>query len=326
MTRSFRIQRNRDHYTVRLVFAGTPDFAATALRALIAAGHTIVGVYSQPDRPAGRGRKLQPSPVKQVALDHGIPVFQPETLKTPDAQKQLADLNPDVMIVAAYGLILPKAVLDIPTHGCLNIHASLLPRWRGAAPIQRAIAAGDAETGITIMQMDEGLDTGDMLLKTSTPIHASDTGGSLHDRLADIGGKAIVEALVQLANGKLTPEPQNDAEANYAHKLSKEEGHIDWSQNAQEIERLIRAFNPWPGTFTDLGEQRIRIHQASALKQGSDKGPGTVIARERDGVDVACGTGTLRITSAQLPGSKAQSINDLINGGKQVLLPGQELN
>ena len=326
MTRSFRIQRNRDHYTVRLVFAGTPDFAATALRALIAAGHTIVGVYSQPDRPAGRGRKLQPSPVKQVALDHGIPVFQPETLKTPDAQKQLADLNPDVMIVAAYGLILPKAILDIPTHGCLNIHASLLPRWRGAAPVQRAIAAGDAETGITIMQMDEGLDTGDMLLKTSTPIHASDTGGSLHDRLADIGGKAIVEALVQLANGKLTPEPQNDAEANYAHKLSKEEGHIDWSQNAQEIERLIRAFNPWPGTFTDLGEQRIRIHQASALKQGSDKGPGTVIARERDGVDVACGTGTLRITSAQLPGSKAQSINDLINGGKQVLLPGQELN
>ncbi len=180
---------------MRLVFAGTPDFAATALKALIAAGHTIVGVYSQPDRPAGRGRKLQPSPVKQVALDHEIPVFQPETLKTAEAQKQLADLKPDVMIVAAYGLILPKAVLDIPTHGCLNIHASLLPRWRGAAPIQRAIAAGDSETGITIMQMDEGLDTGAMLLKSLTAIDMSDTGGSLHDRLAELGGKAIIKAL-----------------------------------------------------------------------------------------------------------------------------------
>lgn len=311
---------------MRIVFAGTPDFAATALKALLEAGYNLVGVYSQPDRPAGRGRKLMPSPVKQVALDAGIPVFQPVSLKPEDAQQELAALKPDVMIVAAYGLILPKAVLDIPTHGCLNIHASLLPRWRGAAPIQRAIAAGDAETGITIMQMDEGLDTGDMLLKTSTPIHADDTGGSLHDRLAGMGGKAIVEALVQLANSELAPEPQNDADANYAHKLSKEEGHIDWSRSAIEIERLIRAFNPWPGTFTDLGEQRIRLHQASALDQSSDKLPGTVISREREGVEVACGTGTLKVTSVQLPGSKAQSITDLINGGKQVLLPGQELN
>lgn len=311
---------------MRIVFAGTPDFAATALKALLEAGYNLVGVYSQPDRPAGRGRKLMPSPVKQVALDAGIPVFQPVSLKPEDAQQELAELKPDVMIVAAYGLILPKAVLDIPTHGCLNIHASLLPRWRGAAPIQRAIAAGDAETGITIMQMDEGLDTGDMLLKVTTPIHADDTGGSLHDRLADMGGKAIVEALVQLANSELAPEPQNDADANYAHKLSKEEGHIDWSRSAIEIERLIRAFNPWPGTFTDLGEQRIRLHQATALEQSCDKEPGTVISREREGVDVACGTGTLKITSVQLPGSKAQSISDLINGGKQVLLPGQELN
>ena len=311
---------------MRIVFAGTPDFAATALKTLLNAGYDIVGVYTQPDRPAGRGRKLMPSPVKQVALDTGIPVYQPVSLKPEEAQQELASLQPDVMIVAAYGLILPKAVLNIPTHGCLNIHASLLPRWRGAAPIQRAIAAGDAETGITIMQMDEGLDTGDMLLKLDTPISADDTGGSLHDRLAEMGGKAIVQAMERLAKGALTGEVQNEAEANYAHKLSKEEGHIDWSRSAQEIERLIRAFNPWPGTFTDLGEQRIRIHQASALKQGSDKGPGTVIARGRDGVDVACGTGTLRITSAQLPGSKAQSINDLINGGKQVLLPGQELN
>ena len=325
MTRSFRIQRNRDHNTVRLVFAGTPDFAATALKALIADGHTIVGVYSQPDRPAGRGRKLQPSPVKQVALDHEIPVFQPETLKTPEAQKQLADLNPDVMIVAAYGLILPKAVLDIPTHGCLNIHASLLPRWRGAAPIQRAIAAGDYETGITIMQMDEGLDTGAMLLKSLTAIDDSDTGGSLHDRLAELGGNAIIKALELLQKGELTGEPQNDELACYASKLSKTEGHIDWATDATVIERLVRAFNPWPGTYTDLGDQRIRIHEARALVTTSDGLPGTVIQRDREGIDIACGNGTLRITRLQLPGSRAQSVNDLINGGKELLMPGQEL-
>mgnify|MGYP001462782233 FL=1 len=310
---------------MRLVFAGTPDFAATALKALIAAGHTIVGVYSQPDRPAGRGRKLQPSPGKQVALDHEIPVFQPETLKTAEAQKQLADLKPDVMIVAAYGLILPKAVLDIPTHGCLNIHASLLPRWRGAAPIQRAIAAGDAETGITIMQMDEGLDTGAMLLKSLTAIDTSDTGGSLHDRLAELGGKAIIEALELLKKGELTGEPQNDDLACYASKLSKTEGHIDWATDATAIERLIRAFNPWPGTYTDLGDQRIRIHEARALVTDSDAFPGTVVHRDRDGIDIACGNGTLRITRLQLPGSRAQSVNDLINGGKELLMPGQEL-
>ena len=325
MTRSFRIQRNRDYNTVRLVFAGTPDFAATALSALIAAGHTIVGVYSQPDRPAGRGRKLQPSPVKQVALDHGIPVFQPETLKTPEAQQELADLKPDVMIVAAYGLILPKAVLDIPTHGCLNIHASLLPRWRGAAPIQRAIAAGDSETGITIMQMDEGLDTGAMLLKYLTAIDDSDTGGSLHDRLAELGGKAITKALELLKKGELTGEPQNDDLACYASKLSKTEGHIDWTTDATAIERLVRAFNPWPGTYTDLGDQRIRIHEARALVTDSDAFPGTVMQRDRAGIDIACGNGTLRITRLQLPGSRAQSVNDLINGGKELLMPGQEL-
>ncbi|WP_048497980.1 methionyl-tRNA formyltransferase [Marinobacter subterrani] len=310
---------------MRLVFAGTPDFAATALRALIAAKHTIVGVYSQPDRPAGRGRKLQPSPVKQVAIDHGIPVFQPETLKTPEARQQLADLRPDVMVVAAYGLILPKPVLEIPTHGCLNIHASLLPRWRGAAPIQRAIAAGDADTGITIMQMDEGLDTGAMLLKSLTAINPGDTGGSLHDRLAELGGQAIVKALELLEKGELSSEPQNDDLACYARKLSKDEGHIDWTTEVVAIERLIRAFNPWPGTYTDLGDQRIRIHEATALNDTGNKPAGTVLRRERDGIDIACGTGSLRITRLQLPGSRAQSVNDLINGGKALLMPGQEL-
>ncbi|OZB16654.1 MAG: methionyl-tRNA formyltransferase [Marinobacter sp. 34-60-7] len=311
---------------MRVVFAGTPDFAATALRALLNAGHQVVAVYTQPDRPAGRGRKMMPSPVKQVALDANVSVYQPESLKTPEAQAELAALKPDVMIVAAYGLILPKAVLDTPTHGCLNIHASLLPRWRGAAPIQRAIAAGDADTGITIMQMDVGLDTGDMLLKVTTPIGADDTGGSLHDRLAELGGQAILDALAQLAAGELHGEPQNDAEANYAHKLSKDEGHIDWTQSANTIERLIRAFNPWPGTYTDLGDQRIRVHQAQAQADSAGKPPGTVLRRERNGIDIGCGAGVLRVTSVQLPGSRAQSVSDLINGGKPVLMPGQELH
>jgi methionyl-tRNA formyltransferase len=311
---------------VRLVFAGTPDFAATALKSLLQTDHQIVGVYSQPDRPSGRGRKLVPSPVKQVALDADIPVFQPDTLKTPEAQAQLQALDADVMIVAAYGLILPRAVLDIPRHGCLNIHASLLPRWRGAAPIQRAIAAGDRETGITIMQMDAGLDTGDMLLKSATPIEASDTGGSLHDRLAVMGGQAIVDALKALETGTLTTEPQNNQKACYAQKLTKEEGHIDWTEDASSINRTIRAFTPWPGTYTDAGNLRVRIHAAEVIDITSDRHPGTVADRTRDGIDVACGLDLLRITRLQLPGSRAQSVSDLINGGKAILLPGQELD
>jgi methionyl-tRNA formyltransferase len=311
---------------VRLVFAGTPDFAATALKSLLQTDHQIVGVYSQPDRPSGRGRKLVPSPVKQVALGAGIAVFQPQSLKTPEAQEALRAQNADVMIVAAYGLILPQAVLDIPRHGCLNIHASLLPRWRGAAPIQRAIAAGDRETGITIMQMDAGLDTGDMLLKTATPIEESDTGGSLHDRLAEMGGQAIVDALKALETGTLTAEPQNGEKACYAHKLTKEEGQIDWTEDASSINRTIRAFNPWPGTFTDADDLRVRVHAAEVIDITSDRHPGTVVERSRDGIDVACGLDVLRITRLQLSGSRPQSASDLINGGKDILLPGQELD
>lgn len=311
---------------MRIVFAGTPDFAATALKSLLTTDHEIVAVYSQPDRPAGRGRKLTPSPVKQVALESGIAVLQPESLKSPEAQKELRRLEADVMVVAAYGLILPRAVLEIPRYGCLNIHASLLPRWRGAAPIQRAIAAGDTESGITIMQMDVGLDTGNMLLKVTTPIHPDDTGGSLHDRLAELGGQAIVTALEKLAGNELDSEPQDDAQACYAHKLSKDEGHIDWSRSAVAIDRLVRAFNPWPGTFTDLGNQRIRIHRAEAIDGASGKTPGTVLRRDRDGIDVACGEGVLRIHQLQLPGARAQTVNDLINGGKDLMMPGQELH
>ncbi|OEY66144.1 methionyl-tRNA formyltransferase [Marinobacter sp. X15-166B] len=311
---------------MRLIFAGTPDFAASALTALLQSGHEIVAVYSQPDRPAGRGRKLVPGPVKQVALEAGIPVYQPASLRTPDAQAELAALNADVMVVAAYGLILPEAVLALPRLGCVNIHASLLPRWRGAAPIQRALAAGDTETGITIMQMDAGLDTGAMLLKVTTPITPTDTGGSLHDRLAVMGGEAIVEALGQLQAGTLVAEAQDDGQACYAHKLSKEEGRVDWHRPAVEIDRQIRAFNPWPGSYTDLAAQRVRLHQAVVVPLSDDVRPGTIVRRDRDGIDVRCGQEGLRIQQLQLPGARAQSVNDLINGGKPLLLVGEELH
>ncbi|SFR65673.1 methionyl-tRNA formyltransferase [Marinobacter daqiaonensis] len=310
---------------MRIVFAGTPDFAAIALRALLKTGHEVVAVYTQPDRPAGRGRKQQFGPVKQAAVSAGIPVFQPQSLKGDEEQQQLGALNPDVMVVAAYGLILPPAVLTIPRLGCINIHASLLPRWRGAAPIHRAIEAGDAETGITIMQMDAGLDTGDMLLKHRTPIHDDDTGGSLHDRLADMGGAAIVEALAALDTRGLEAIPQDDRQATYAHKLSKDEARIDWQGDADAIARKVRAFNPWPGTDGELDGQRVRIHEAVAVADSSDSEPGTVLSRQRSGIDIACGRGILRVTRVQLSGSRAMSVSDLINGGKPLLMPGQVL-
>lgn len=314
---------------MRIVFAGTPEFAAVSLRAILAADadYEVVAVYTQPDRPAGRGRKLAPSEVKQVALAAGIPVYQPTSLKDEDARRTLASLEADVMIVAAYGLILPAAILDTPRLGCLNIHASLLPRWRGAAPIQRAIAAGDPETGITIMQMDVGLDTGDMLLKVRTPIQVDDTGGSLHDRLADMGGQAICDALQALAAGTLQAEKQDDSLACYASKLNKDEGHIDWQRSCVEIDRQIRAFNPWPGTYTDDGEIRIRLHTATPHPSRSGgAAPGTVIQRDRQGILVACGEGVLQLDRIQLPGTKVLTSSDLLNGGKPLLLAGALLH
>src|SRR5690606_15102764 len=247
---------------LRIVFAGTPEFAARHLQALLDAGQSVIAVYTQPDRPAGRGQKLMPSPVKQLALQHGIAVYQPQTLRDPAAQAELAALQPELMVVVAYGLILPQAVLDIPRLGCINSHASLLPRWRGAAPIQRALQAGDVESGVTVMQMEAGLDTGPMLLKVSTTITAEDTGGSLHDRLATLGSQAVIEAVTKLAAGGLRGEVQDDTLATYAHKLNKDEARLDWSRPAVELERLVRAFHPWPICHSTLNGEAIKIHSA----------------------------------------------------------------
>ncbi|MEH6486695.1 MULTISPECIES: methionyl-tRNA formyltransferase [Pseudomonas] len=296
---------------LRIVFAGTPEFAAEHLKALLGTSHQIVAVYTQPDRPAGRGQKLMPSPVKQLAIEHDIPVYQPQTLRDADAQAELANLQADLMVVVAYGLILPQVVLDTPRLGCINSHASLLPRWRGAAPIQRAIEAGDSESGVTVMQMEAGLDTGPMLLKTHTPISAEDTGGSLHDRLASLGPAAVIEAIAGLAAGTLKGEVQDDALATYAHKLNKEQAQLDWSRPAVELELLIRAFNPWPICQSSLNGAALKVH-AAKLGEGSGK-PGEILAASKEGLTVACGSGALLLTRLQLPGGKALNFADLYN-------------
>ncbi|MBM7062665.1 methionyl-tRNA formyltransferase [Pseudomonas sp. UL073] len=305
---------------LRIVFAGTPDFAAEHLKALLASRHQIVAVYTQPDRPAGRGQKLAPSPVKQLAAAHDIPVHQPASLRNAEAQAELAALQPDLLVVVAYGLILPQVVLDIPRLGCINSHASLLPRWRGAAPIQRAVEAGDAESGVTVMQMEAGLDTGPMLLKVHTPIAASDTGGSLHDRLAELGPPAVLQAIDGLAAGNLVGEVQDDAQATYAHKLSKDEGRLDWQLPAAELERRIRAFSPWPGTHSLLGGEPLKV-LAATLGEGSGQ-PGQILAASKDGLTVACGAGSLRLTRLQLPGGKPLAFADLFNSRREQFAPG----
>ena len=300
---------------LRIVFAGTPEFAAEHLKALLDSPYEIVAVYTQPDRPAGRGQKLMPSPVKQLALEHSIAVMQPPTLRAPDAQAELAALKPDLMVVVAYGLILPQAVLDIPRLGCINSHASLLPRWRGAAPIQRAIEAGDSKSGVTVMHMEAGLDTGPMLLTAVTPITREDTGGSLHDRLAELGPPAVIEAIAGLAAGTLVGEVQDDSLATYAHKLNKDEARIDWSRPAVELERLVRAFNPWPICHSTLNGEALKV-LAATLTEGKGA-PGEIIGASKDGLLVACGEQALCLTRLQLPGGKALNFSDLFNSRRE---------
>ncbi|MCX2918916.1 methionyl-tRNA formyltransferase [Stenotrophomonas rhizophila] len=303
---------------MKIVFAGTPEFAVSSLRAA-ARHHEVVAVYTQPDRPAGRGRGLAPSPVKLEAIARGIPVFQPESLKTPEAEQQLRDLAPDLMVVVAYGLILPKAVLTIPTHGCWNVHASLLPRWRGAAPIQRAIQAGDAETGVCLMQMEAGLDTGPVLLKQHIAIGANDTGGQLHDRLAELGAQVLSDGLGLLRAGiKPIAQPQPEAGVTYAHKLDKAEARLDWAQDAHALARTVRAFNPWPIAEAMLAGERVRIHGAIALDDNQGKAPGTLLAASREGIDIACGQGALRLRVLQREGGKAITAADYLNARRDL--------
>lgn len=301
---------------LKLVFAGTPEFAVPALQACLDAGTEVVAVYTQPDRPAGRGRQLGASPVKQAALALGIPVEQPETLKSPQAQQRLRDYAPDLMVVIAYGLILPRKVLAIPRLGCWNVHASVLPRWRGAAPIQRAILAGDTETGVGLMRMEAGLDTGPVLLERRTPIAPDDTGGSLHDRLATLGAEVLREGLLRVLGGASLPAtPQAESGATYAHKLDKAEARLDFTRPALELERKVRAFNPWPVAEAELAGERVRVWSAVASPSPVVRAanPGTVLAASRHGIDIVSGDGVLRITQLQRPGGRAITAADYVN-------------
>jgi len=305
---------------LNIVFAGTPEFAVVALRSLLDSSHRVLAVYTQPDRPAGRGRKLTASPVKSCAQEHGIPVQQPATLKDAEAQRVLAALQPDVLVVVAYGLILPPAVLNIPRLGCLNIHASLLPRWRGAAPIQRALLAGDGETGVTIMQMDAGLDTGAMLTVARCPISADDTSHSLHDRLAPLGARALLDTLEQLSAGGIRAQAQDSTQACYAAKITKQEARIDWTRPAAELARQVRAFNPWPVAFADMGADALRVWSAQAISGGSrGAAPGVVVSVNPQGIDVATSDGCLRLLQVQFPGGKPVSAADFLHAHRAVV-------
>lgn len=299
---------------MNIIFAGTPDFALPVMQTLLASPHTVAAVYTQPDRPAGRGRQPRASAVKQLATEHDLPVFQPVNLGDATAQAELAALHPDLMIVVAYGLILPSAVLAIPRLGCVNVHASLLPRWRGAAPIQRAILAGDTETGVTLMQMEAGLDSGPVLASRSCAIEATDTGGQLHDRLAQMGAQLLQASLGALEQGVLVPREQDEAQVTYAAKLDKHEALIDWRRPAVEIERQVRAFNPWPVAETRYAGRQLRVWEAVAESTNcAGQPPGTVMHADRHGIGVACGSGLLRLQRLQLPGARPVTAADFIN-------------
>ncbi|TRW48768.1 methionyl-tRNA formyltransferase [Aliidiomarina halalkaliphila] len=308
---------------MRVLFAGTPDFAARHLQALLdTSDMEVVGVYTQPDRPAGRGKKLQASAVKELALKHEIPVEQPESLKSAEAQSQLASYQADVMVVVAYGLLLPKAVLDTPRFGCINVHGSLLPRWRGAAPIQRAIWAGDRETGVTIMQMDEGLDTGPMLAKSHIMICKTDTSASLYEKLAKLGPPTLIETLRALNTGDIRPTPQEDKLATYAKKLTKAEGAIDWNDSAAFIERCVRAFNPWPGSSFLFHGQPIKVWRSQVLDHPLAAPPGTILRADKHGILIACGERALNLERLQPPGKKPMLAADILNARREEFAPG----
>lgn len=315
---------------LNIIFAGTPDFAAQHLQALLASQHRVIAVYTQPDKPAGRGKKLQPSVVKQLALAHNLPIFQPKSLRKEEAQQQLSQLNADVMVVVAYGLILPKAVLAMPRLGCLNVHGSLLPRWRGAAPIQRAIWAGDEQTGVTIMQMDEGLDTGDMLHKVSCEISKDETSASLYQKLATLAPQALIEVLDHLEEGKYPPQAQQNEFSNYAEKLSKEEAKLDWSLPAVQLEHCIRAFNPWPISWlqtTDAqgNNQILKVYQATVLPH-QNQTAGTVLQANKQGIQIATADGVLNITQLQPAGKKPMAVQDFLNGRSDWFEVGKQLD
>jgi len=304
--------------SLNIIFAGTPDFAAQHLQAILNSQHNVIAVYTQPDKPAGRGKKLQASPVKQLAEQNNIPVYQPKSLRKEETQSELKALNADVMVVVAYGLILPKAVLDAPRLGCLNVHGSILPRWRGAAPIQRSIWAGDAQTGVTIMQMDEGLDTGDMLHKVYCDILPTETSTSLYNKLAELAPSALIDVLDNLESGKFTAEKQDDRQSNYAEKLSKEEAQLDWSLPAMQLERNIRAFNPWPIAYfstedKDGNAQTLKVYQAEVLSH-QDKPAGTILSADKNGIQIATVDGVLNLLQLQPAGKKPMSAQDLLNG------------
>ena len=308
---------------LKVVFAGTPDFAARHLQGLIDSPHQIVAVMSQPDRPAGRGKRLQPSPVKAVALDAELPIWQPASLKSADSEAILSQYEADILVVVAYGLILPAAILGIPKLGCLNVHASLLPRWRGAAPIQRAIESGDTATGVSIMAMEPSLDTGPVLLTRELPISSGHTGGTLLDDLAQLGVTALIDGLENIDTLLAKAAPQDDSEATYAHKIAKQEGALDWSAAAALLARKVRAFYPAPGCYTLLGGDRLKVLSAHAVDEAHHGSAGEIVAADELGIGVSCGEGQLVITEAQLPGAKAQSVATLLRGHQARFQPGQ---
>lgn len=310
---------------LKIIFAGTPLFAAKALEILLQSNHKVIAVYTQPDKPAGRGLKLTESPVKQLAKLHHLPIYQPQSLKTPEAEETLRDLEGDILAVAAYGLILPKSILIAPPLGCINIHPSLLPRWRGAAPIQRTIFAGDQETGVSIMQMDEGLDTGPVLLQKKYALSPDETSETLHNRLAVMGGEALVEALDLIAKNKIKAQPQATDGITYANKISKEEANINWSSDAKQLEQAVRAFNPWPIMHTTWQNQPLRIGAAKAMNHHHEAMPGTVLHASREGIDVATGQGVLRLLSLQLPGGKMLPIAEFYLAKNHQIAVGEHL-